>query len=344
MWKFLLPSLFLFSFGFFNLFGIKREFAFFQLVTLIVSLVVFVVVRRIGLLFFRRNASFFYWLFIGLLVFTFIIGFEVRGSKRWIDLYFFNFQPSEFFKPFFALFIADYFARHRKDLEESAIFFRSIFLFILPTFIIFLQPDLGTALVYAAIFIPIFLFSQIPKRYLVFLVVVLALTLPLGWFVLKDYQKERLATFVQPARDIQGSGYNRLQAMITIGSGTLVGRGLGYGTQSKLRFLPENHTDFAYASLVEQFGFIGGITVIFLFFYLTVAFIKKIMKYYRQTDEDGLFKFLFVVGIFSAFVFQVLVNVTMNMGMFPITGITLPFISYGGSSLVSVLLGFALIP
>ena len=170
------------------------------------------------------------------------------------------------------------------------------------------------------------------------------MAVPLCWKVMKNYQRDRIVSFFNPNLDRQGTAYNMTQAIITVGSGKFAGRGLGLGTQSRLFFLPENHTDFAYSSLVEQFGFIGGFTVIVL--YLTIAFylIRKLMVYYYLKDPADKAKFLYLVGFFSYFIFQIFINLGMNLGLFPVTGIALPFISFGGSSLVAVLIGIALIP
>lgn len=146
---------------------------------------------------------------------------------------------------------------------------------------------------------------------------------------------------MNPQADIHGSGYNLVQSIIAIGSGKVLGRGLGYGTQAKLNFLPEFHTDFAFASLVEQFGLLGGLMVIGLFLILARACINELRKKYNQKDDDSKFKFLFQLSIFSSIVFQAGINIGMNMGLFPITGITLPFISYGGSSLIAIFASLA---
>ena len=168
--------------------------------------------------------------------------------------------------------------------------------------------------------------------------------LPLGWFTLKDYQKQRITTFISPQVDLQGSSYNRFQSIITVGSGKFLGRGLGLGTQSKLFYLPENHTDFAFASLVEQFGFIGGASVIGLFFVIAYVLILKVLSFYNSKDDYGKFSYLVVLGILSYLSFQVLINIGMNLGLLPIVGVVLPIISYGGSAFVTFLLGLSLIP
>ncbi len=339
----LFSTLFLNIFAFFNLLGIRKELIGNQLLFLLIAIGIFFLARKLGLNFFRNNAKFFYWVFVFILILTFVIGIEVKGSRRWIDLYFFNFQPSEFFKIFFIIFIADYFTRHRKDIENFLVFLKSIGYLLLPLFIIFKQPDLGNTIVFISIFTVIALFSTTPKKYIVYSVLVLLLVLPLGWFTFKEYQRNRIVSFFNPEIDQQGINYNMIQAIITVGSGKFFGRGLGYGTQSNLFFLPENHTDFAFSSLVEQFGFLGGICVLIFYFLISLGLIKKMAPYFQATDENSLFKRLFLLGFFTYFTFQVFLNIGMNLGVLPIAGVALPLISYGGSSLVSFMLGLALI-
>ncbi|MBI2051269.1 rod shape-determining protein RodA [Candidatus Roizmanbacteria bacterium] len=339
----LLASLFLSIFSFFNLFGIKRELLPNFLVYAAIGFALFFLAKKIGVSFFLSNIKFFYWLFIFLLLITYVVGVEARGSKRWIDFYFFNFQPSEFFKIFFVLFFADYFTRHKKDIEDVAVFWKSLGYFILPVFIIFKQPDLGTALVFTFTFFCIFIFSKVPKRYLLYVFFMILTISPVGWLILKEYQRQRIISFLNPELNPQGTAYNMVQAVITIGSGQFFGRGMGYGTQSRLLFLPENHTDFAFASLIEQFGLFGGLAIFVAYLIVAVVLIKRLFFYQKSRDEENNFRFLLTLGFLSYFVFQIIVNISMNLGLLPIVGIALPFISYGGSSLVSLLFALGLL-
>lgn len=343
MMTLLFSTFFLNIFAFFNLFGIKKDLLVPQIIFYLIGLFVFFIAKKTGLHFFRNNSRFFYWFFIGLLIITYIIGLEVKGSKRWIDFYFFNFQPSEFFKIFFIIFFANYFSRKAFDMEDGFVFLKSFFYFALPTFLIFKQPDLGNAMIFVFIYFILVVFSKIPRRFIFQLLGFFLLTLPLGWFILKDYQQNRILSFFNPHIDQSGTGYNMIQAIITAGSGKFLGKGLGFGTQSKLFFLPENHTDFAFASLVEQFGFLGGFIVILFFFIIAYVLIRKLIDRYKNIERDGMFDFLFVAGFFSYFVYQISVNIGMNLGILPVAGIALPMISYGGSSLVSFMFGLGLI-
>lgn len=344
MWRFLLPTLILAVFGLFNLAGIKPFLLQNQLIFVGVATAAFFVIRLIGMQFFRINSYLVYGVFIVLFILTLIIGTEVNGSKRWINLYVFNFQTSEFFKIFYILILSDFLARMHRHLKEFPVFLLILASFILPAFLIFLQPDLETAMFLAIIFMSITLFSAVPKNYLVSLVGLVILLMPVAWLFLAEYQKNRIMSFINPQLDPQGTAYNMTQAIITIGSGQFTGRGLGEGKQATLYFLPENHTDFAFASLVEQFGFIGGVTVIILFLILAVMLIMKIhhhMLNLRSNNEHNRFLFYFSIGFFTYFIFQVFVNIGMNLGILPISGTALPLISYGGSSMVTWMVGLA---
>src|SRR3989338_8097057 len=298
MIQLLLPSFFLSLIGFFNIFGIKQNLTLNQIIYIIIGFLTFFVVKKIGRNFFSVNAQFFYWIFIFILLTTFSIGLEVRGSKRWIDLYFFNFQGSEIFKGFFILQLANFLVRDYREVNPANIFLLSLFYFLFPAFIIFKQPDLGNASVYFFIYLTVILFSDLPKKYIFYFCLFLVLILPLGWQFMKGYQKDRIASFLNPQIDQQGTAYNMTQAIITVGSGKFIGRGLGLGTQSRLFFLPENHTDFAFSSLVEQFGFLGGFAVIILYIIVTYLIVKKIFVLYFLRDFTDKKNFLYAENFF----------------------------------------------
>jgi rod shape determining protein RodA len=331
-------------FGLFNLFGISQDLFFRQLIFLILGFIIYFIIKSIGPHFFRLNNKFIYWFFVAILITTFIVGLEVKGSKRWLNFYIFNFQGSEFFKVFFILFLADILTV--KNLLGNTFYnFVKIFIyFLIPFIIIFKQPDLGNAMVYFFIFFTLLMFSNFSKKYLSYLIGLIIFFVPIGWLLMKDYQKARILSFISPHLDVQGSAYNMIQSVITIGSGMFFGRGLGLGTQSRLFFLPENTTDFAFASLIEQFGFFGGFFVLIFFTSITIYLVKKTIYFYYQKSEDDQKKFLYCLGMLTYFISQTIINLGMNMGIMPVAGITLPFISYGGSSVMALLIGFALIP
>lgn len=275
-----------------------------------------------------------YGLCLVFLFLPFIFGTVTRGSVRWIPIGNFTIQPSEIIKPFLCLFSGWYWSRKDYSFINLAIYtaaFSPIF------FLIFIQPDLGSTLVILSIYIVGVFLSGIPIKKILLSALIFLMTTPLSLFLLKDYQKNRFLHFLNPSADPLGAGYNQIQAMIAVGSGKLFGWGLGKGTQSHLAFLPERHTDFIFSSMAEEFGFVGCffLLLIYLFIFL------KILKILGLVGERR--KFLLITGLFVSLLFQTVVNVGMNVGLLPITGITLPLFSYGGSSLLATMINLGLI-
>lgn len=342
--KLLLLSVPLYFFGFFNLLGINTGIAYTQLFNMGLAIVSYIIVKKIGREFFQVNSKLFYWFFIVVLIITFIIGFEAKGSRRWLDLYWFNFQGSELFKVFFILFFAQLLSEIKNQAENLSFFFKTIVFLILPAMIIFKQPDLGNALIYCLIFLAMILFSDIPKKYFLTTAILIVIVMPFFWFTLKDYQRMRITSFIRPEATNQSASYNMNQAIIAIGSGRLLGKGMGAGTQSRLAFLPENHTDFAFASLIEQFGLLGGIIVLGLFGLIAWQLIERVIVSFVDRTELGGAAFYYNLGFLVFFLSQVMINIGMNLGLLPVVGIALPLVSYGGSSLMTWLIGVALLP
>lgn len=329
-------------FSIFTILGIKNALLHSQLLYFLIGFLGLFIFYRVGIRFFQLNKHFFYWLSVALLIFSFFWGESIRGSRRWIDLYFFNFQPSEFLKIFFVIYIADFFSEdiikvdrilHLKRL------FISFLIFIPPMFIVFKQPDLGSTIVYLLIYASVIFFARFPTKYFFYSAFFSISIAPLVWHFLAQYQRNRILSFIEPSIDPSGISYNLIQSIITIGSGGFLGRGLGQGTQSRFLFLPENTTDFAYASLVEQFGFFGGMIVILLYGIIAYRLIQKI-----QVSKKSSFNFLFVASVLIYLTAHVSINIGMNLGLLPIAGIPLLLISYGGSSIVTtmMLLGLAM--
>lgn len=283
----------------------------------------------------QQGSLFLYLFSILLLIFTLILGNVTRGSVRWIDLGIFKLQPSELSKPFLIAFFADQFLRPIQRPIPWLI--RNGLLLSIPSALVFIQPDLGSTIVFVGIWFGMLLSSRFPKKILATLSLFAIVVMPFGYHFLQDYQKKRLETFINPFANPSGSGYNVIQAMIAVGSGNILGKGVRQGTQSHLRFLPERHTDFAFASFAEEFGFLG-VTILVLSFLSLLLWLTNLME---QLDDYGR---LVVSGVFWLFFIQVVINIGMNMGVLPVTGITLPFISYGGSSILSsaIALGFVL--
>jgi rod shape determining protein RodA len=278
---------------------------------------------------------FFYFGSLIFLMMTFLFGTITRGAIRWIQIGGLTIQPSELVKPFLILFFAWFFSES-EELDIKKIFLGSLLL-IVPAFLIFVQPDLGSTLVVILLWLGIILAAGISWRWLVSGFGFFVIVLPLIWKLLKDYQRQRIYTFFDPFADPLKSGYNIIQSIIAIGSGQLFGRGLGRGTQSHLRFLPERHSDFIFASLAEELGFMG--TLILLSFFALLLW--RILVIAQKTDNR--FGLLVCLGIFTMIFGQIFINIGMNLGLLPITGITLPLVSSGGSSLVAVLISLGII-
>lgn len=298
-----------------------------QLSFVLVGILIIFVLSKIDATLLLSLSWFWYVASIFLLVITFLVGRSIRGSVRWIDFGFFNLQTSELIKPFLAIFYSSFLAKNQLKKTKDFLFF--LFLSLIPVLIVAKQPDLGSAL--TLLFLPLSLLVATGhiKKIIIGATIFLAIGIPLESKLLKPYQRERLETFVNPYRDPKGAGYNVIQATVAVGSGGLLGKGVRLGTQSHLNFLPERHTDFIFASFAEEFGFIG-IFVIFASFFTVFRYCLDIAK--RQKEQSG---FLLSVSIFLIFFFQFMVNVGMNLGIMPVTGITLPIFSYGGSSLIS---------
>ncbi len=309
--------------------SIAPDLLFFQLAFMVASALAFIIFSTVGHEILSTFVIPLYIVSLISLTLPFLFGVQTRGAHRWVQIAGVSLQPSEITKPFFLLAFA--------QLAKSRSKFRSIYLvgsLILPGFIIFLQPDLGTTLVLFVGWL-VALSSRLSLKSIAITTLILLLFIPISLLFLKPYQKDRLLTFVNPALDPLGKGYHVIQSIIAAGSGQMTGRGLGQGTQSQLRFLPEYHTDFIFASLSEELGFLGGAITILLFSQV----LRRIYQI-SQIAKDASTA-VFSLGSLAMLTFQIFINIGMNIGLAPVTGITLPFISYGGSSLLStaVLLG-----
>lgn len=328
-WTLVIPILFLLLLGLTLIWSLVPQLLVYQVVFAVVSIIVFLIVSKIDYKIFESLVVPMYGISLFSLFLPFLFGAASRGAHRWLQFGNVSLQPSELIKPFLLLtfaFIAVS-VHNRKFLWLCGAF-------LLPVIIIFVQPDLGTSVVLGVAWLTIVV-TQIKARWLLVALLILALISPFGWSVLKGYQKDRLLTFINPYNDPLGKGYHVIQSVIAVGSGQFLGRGLGQGTQSNLRFLPERHTDFIFASLAEDFGFLGGTLVIVL---LSVVLWRIYNISTLTTDPIAA---LFCIATLAMVGFQAFVNIGMNMGLVPVTGITLPFLSYGGSSLLSlaILLG-----
>jgi len=281
------------------------------------------------------------WIFVlmvAALIFVLVFGRTVQGSTRWIDLGFFRLQPAEFAKLAMVIIMAKFLDQSGEKIKSFKYVALSAVYVSLPAFLILIEPDLGTSLVLFAIWGGMLLFSKMQKKHAVILMLIAVVLSVFSWFfVLQDYQKNRIHTFIDPASDPRGRGYNVIQSIIAVGSGSITGRGVGRGLQSQLNFLPERQTDFIFASTAEELGLLGSGFIIAMFGLIFVRIIKA-MRHAR--DNFGMYLSL---GVFFMLMFQVVVNIGMNTGILPVTGIPLPLLSYGGSSLITTMLALGLI-
>jgi rod shape determining protein RodA len=255
-------------------------------------------------------------------------GNEIAGSKRWLSLGPFGLQPSEFAKVATTLVVARFLNLRQNRLGEWTTILGAFLLAGIPMLLILKEPDLGTALVFMPMVVAMLYIVGVPIKRMLWLAGTLALTSPMVWFVLKDYQRKRIMVFLNPAYDTLGAGYNVLQSMIAIGSGGPHGKGWLSGTQGQLRFVPEHHTDFIFSVTAEEWGFTGSMVLLVLFSLLLLQMLRVARS---ARDMEGS---LIAVGLTTIMFTQVAVNIGVATGIIPVTGMTLPFISYGGSSMI----------
>ncbi|MEO5969702.1 MAG: rod shape-determining protein RodA [Bdellovibrionia bacterium] len=288
---------------------------------------------------FSRLAYIIYFTNLVLLGAVLFMGKSSLGAKRWLGIGALRLQPSEFMKLSIVICLAKYF---ESDQTMGGYGLRDLILptllVVLPCGLIMMQPDLGTALIILLTFISMMLFIRIQPRTLIMIIICGVVALPAAYkFGLKPYQRQRLISFVNPGSDPKGSGYNSIQSMIAVGSGQLLGKGYRKGTQSQLNFLPEHHTDFIFSVFSEEHGFVGSIILIVL--YLTFM-LNGLSVAYQSHDKFGI---LLALGVMTIFFWHIFVNMGMVMGLLPIVGVPLPFLSYGGSSLVTSILAVAIL-
>lgn len=307
-----------------------------QLLFFIASLILYVVVQRIPFGWFERTRWIWYLGVLALLVITLVIGRATNGAVSWIRLGSYRLQPSEFLKPVLFLFLAAEATASPTHRWQGILRFAALAL--APLALVMLQPDLGTSLVILSGIGALFLASGPPKKYVAMAAVSGVLTLIVAWlFLFQPYQKARILTFISPTSDPLGSGYNAQQAMVAVGSGGILGRGFGQGLQSHLRFLPERQTDFLFATFAEEAGLLSSLFLVSLYgsLFFSIAWLI------RRIKERSVV--LFTTGALAALMVQTGINIGMNIGIAPITGVTLPLFSLGGSSVLATTLTLALL-
>ncbi|MCF7865694.1 MAG: rod shape-determining protein RodA [Candidatus Pacebacteria bacterium] len=311
-----------------------------QLIWIGVSFLLFFICSFIDFRFLRRT-----YVIVSLYLFSalallslFIVGYVSKGAKSWLNFGLFSIQPVDFVKLVLILLLAKYFSRrhvqiaHIRHIIVSAVYAGILFLLVA------LQPDFGSAITIFSIWLGMVLISGISKKHLALVFAIGVISFAGLWnFGFKEYQKHRIMNFINPLADIRGSGYNAYQAMITVGSGEVVGKGIGYGTQSRLKFLPEYETDFIFAAFAEEWGFVGVI----ILFILYIIIIGRIIVWAMRGETN--FETLYAMGLAIFFMVHLTINIGMNIGVMPVTGIPVPFMSYGGSHLVTEFIGLGIL-
>jgi len=318
-----------------SLFSFKKQLSF-----LCLGLILMLGLSLFDYRIFKNNSSVLFILYLLSLISLFFVLFsqDIKGSSSWFRLGYVNFEPTEFVKIIVILFLAKYFSLRHIELYRIRHLFLSGFYVALLIIMVLMQPDFGSAIVLMSIWFGMVLISGIKIRHLGILLLIISLLLVSSWFlILEDYQKQRVFTFLNPQEDPYGGGYHISQSLIAVGSGGLFGQGAGDNSQAGLRFLPEQHTDFIFATLAEQNGLVG-ITFLLLCF---IALFWRIIKIALASSNN--FSRLFVSGLAIMIFVQVVINIGMNVAVLPITGLTLPLVSYGGSSLISIFLALGIL-
>ncbi len=309
-----------------------------QLYAIALGLIAMVVCLLVDYRSFADKSHLVYLALLALLVYVLFLGAVMMGARRWIPLGPFNLQPSEFAKIGVALVLAKMFGELRRTAPSNGDLVMAGGLTLLPLLLIARQPDLGTAVTLIPVYLAIAYLAGMRMKILGILLLVGVLVAPVAWrFALKDYQKTRISTFLNPSQDAKGAGYQQIQARITVGSGGLWGKGFRNGTQGQLRFLPVAHNDFVFSVLAEEQGFAGVLVALALYLFVIVRALDA-----ARLAKDRIGTYL-VLGILASFTFQVVYNITMSAGLAPVKGLTLPLMSYGGSSMIATLAGFGLI-
>ncbi len=314
------------------LFSINFTFFRNQLIFALIGIAAFIFFSQVNYKIIQNYEVPIYIVSVVLLTLVFVLGIESRGAIRWVEFAGFRVQFSEILKPFLAISLSSFLVRKNYSFISML---QVIVLLSIISVLIFLQPDLGSALIYVSVTIFTLIFFGFPLKFFVGGLAFFAISVPFVWRILRDYQKERILTFINPGHDPLGGSYNAIQSIIAVGSGQFFGKGLGQGTQSELLFLPERHTDFIFATISEQLGFIGSMLIVFCFIFI----LYKVFKIFVGCEND--FCKVFTAVSFFIILVQFTMNIGMNIGLIPIVGVTLPFVSYGGSSLFSsfILLG-----
>ena len=298
----------------------------------------FIIISFIRIQFWYKSAYLFYFIVLILLFAVDVFGVTASGSKRWISLFFFNLQPSELMKVSLIIFLARYYYKiPSQNVNNIKHIFIPFFSLMIPVFLVVSQPDLGTAVLIAISGLIVIWLTGFRIKYFLYSFIVLICLIPVGISFLKPYQKTRILTFLNPESDPLGAGYQIIQSKIALGSGGIFGKGFLQGSQSYLDYLPEKHTDFIFTLFSEEFGFVGSLILLLIYAFV----IYRIAAIGNQSKNN--FAKLFCFGFAAAFFVYVTVNMAMVLGLLPIVGAPLPIMSYGGSSMLSIMLGLGIV-
>ena len=298
----------------------------------------FIIISFIRIQFWYKSAYLFYFIVLILLFAVDLFGITASGSKRWISLFFFNLQPSELMKVSLIIFLARYYYKiPSQNVNNIKHIFIPFFSLMIPVFLVVSQPDLGTAVLIAISGLIVIWLTGFRIKYFLYSFIALICLIPVGISFLKPYQKTRILTFLNPESDPLGAGYQIIQSKIALGSGGIFGKGFLQGSQSYLDYLPEKHTDFIFTLFSEEFGFVGSLILLLIYAFV----IYRIAAIGNQSKNN--FAKLFCFGFAAAFFVYVTVNMAMVLGLLPIVGAPLPIMSYGGSSMLSIMIGLGIV-
>lgn len=339
-WFLFIPIIILMIFGLLTMSSLtQNDIVFYrQIILIIIAIISFIVFSRLDYRALKNSyiLLYLYLFFVILLIAIFLFGYASKGSARWFNMGSFFIGPTEPMKIILILILAKFFSkRHIAIANIKNVIFSFIYLAI-PAFLIAIQPDLSSAIVLTLIWFGMLFVSGLSTKHILWFLCIGIVLFLFAWnFFLIPYQKSRIINFINPTHDLTGTGWNAYQSVIAVGSGGVLGKGVGYGTQSRLGFLPEHETDFIFASFLEEWGMIGGIIVFILFGMIIFSLYKKSLR--GNTN----FETLFILGVTIWFLIQSTFNIGMNIGLFPVTGIPLPFMSHGGAHLLieSIALG-----
>ncbi len=333
-WVIVLAMLPIFTAGLLTMSSLGQDDSYFlkQSIWIMVSVIVFFVASFSEYRFLKRTdiVSFLYVFFLLILTLLFLLGHISKGAQSWFSVGGVAFQPVDLMKLTLIILLAKYFSRRHIEIANIRHIIVSGIYALIPFVLVALQPDFGSAIIIFAIWFGMVLVSGISKKHLLLVISIVAISFLLLWnFAFKPYQKARIMNFIYPLADIRGTGYNAYQSTIAVGSGGLFGKGIGYGTQSRLNYLPEYQTDFIFAAFAEEWGYVGVIFI--LIFYLLIFYRLIKFAYFGQSNFESLFTYGIIIWLFI----HITINIGMNIGVMPVTGIPLPLMSYGGSHLLA---------